>query len=132
MSDETLYAQYEAAMRHPQFTGASRKHVAAFEEIPPMTTERTIDRLVRDLAQSGAPPDLIERARAGAYDDYESDSATPLGDLIRDLERAGLHLMAQAARHGAYEGTREEAEAWMAREGRYLFNTWHPRRRGQR
>jgi hypothetical protein len=61
------------------------------------------------------------KALDGAYDDYESLSATPIRDLVRDLTLAGFHALREQAMQGAYDGTREEADAWMEREGKHLL-----------
>ena len=61
------------------------------------------------------------QARLGSYDDYESESATPIADLVTELERRGLRDLANRARDGEWDGTKEEAEAWYQREGKYLL-----------
>jgi hypothetical protein len=61
--------------------------------------------------------DLERKARAGDFDDYESESATPIVDLVMTLERLGKHKLADRARNGEFDGSKGEAEAWAKREG---------------
>jgi hypothetical protein len=60
--------------------------------------------------------DLERKARAGDFDDYESESPTPIIDLIFALEAAGKTSLANRARNGEFDGTKEEAEAWRNKE----------------
>jgi hypothetical protein len=55
---------------------------------------------------------MITAARAGCYDDFKSESATPIMDLVRDLRQAGLTHLAQRAMDGEFDATQEESEAW--------------------
>ncbi len=72
-------------------------------------------------------------ARAGWYDDFESESATPINDLVAALRevsdanpgdndlRDQTMKLAVRAMEGEWDGTKEEAEAWAASaEGREL------------
>jgi hypothetical protein len=86
----------------------------------------TKEKLATALVQAHAPPWMIDKARKGGYDDYESESATPINDLVNDLVKHGLDNPAMdALKHdavrGRFDGTKEESEAWMKREGRHLF-----------
>ena len=81
----------------------------------------TKERLARVLEASHAPVEMIAKARAGAYDDYESDSATPIINLVHDLEAAGLSSLAEKARDGVFDSTKAEAERWFQREGKDLL-----------
>ena len=66
--------------------------------------------------------DIERRARAGEYDDFESDSATPIVDLVRLLRQAGADDLAVRAMNGEWDGTLEESEAWAASpEGREMI-----------
>lgn len=60
--------------------------------------------------------EMEKAARAGRYDDYESPSATPIVDLVRDLLTAGKKELAERAMNGEWDGTKEEADAWEKRE----------------
>lgn len=83
-----------------------------------MTTK---ERLTKALTEANAPLVMIEAARLGQYDDYESDSATPALDLIRDCQIFGLPQLRERVMKGEFDGTREEADAWFEREGKDLL-----------
>lgn len=78
--------------------------------------ERTKERLARDLDQAGLHT-LADKARAGDYDEVESDSALPLTDLACDLAAAfiGGNEMAKPLRQklidGDYDATEDEWDA---------------------
>lgn len=74
----------------------------------------TAERLACALEQGRAPKAMVTAARAGCYDDFRSESATPIMDLVRDLRAAKLEAMAQRAMDGEFDATKEEAEAWAA------------------
>jgi hypothetical protein len=76
----------------------------------------TKERLAQVLHAAGLF-EMETAARAGHYDDYESDIATPIGELFRDLKKAGRDDLAQRAFNGEWDGTKEEAEAWAEKEG---------------
>lgn len=83
----------------------------------------TKERLAADLRAAGAPAFMVYKALDGAYDDYESPSATPIIDLVRACLATGkpaLRAIADAAKDGKYDGTKAEADAWFQREGRHL------------
>lgn len=82
----------------------------------------TKERLVQDLRAAQAPQRMIDLAEAGYYDDYLSEIATPIIQLVIDATHAGLSEIAEAAKSGQYDGTRQEADAWFQREGRHLFS----------
>lgn len=85
-------------------------------------TEPTTEKLARALTFAGAPTAMIERARAGYYDDYKSPQAFPIMELVKDAEAAGLTAIAEAAKDGAFDATEEESDAWAASpEGRATF-----------
>lgn len=65
--------------------------------------------------------DLEQEARAGRFDDFESESATPQIDLVQALRSAGVDDLAQRAMNGEWDCTPEEAEAWFQREGKDLL-----------
>jgi hypothetical protein len=46
---------------------------------------------------------MIDDASRGRYDDFESDSATPIMDLVRDSRAAGLDDIAQRAINGEFD-----------------------------
>jgi hypothetical protein len=84
---------------------------------------KTKVRLAQDLKEHGAPDWMIRKAIDGYYDDYESPIATPCIQLVIDLNLAGLLDMANEAKNGKYDGTKEEADAWLAKEGQDLLDT---------
>ena len=65
--------------------------------------------------------DLERAARAGQYDDYESESPTPIHDLVADLLRARRKDLAQRAASGEWDGTEAEARRWMTENGRRIL-----------
>lgn len=81
----------------------------------------TSDRLAAALVAANAPKAMITAARAGCYDDFRSESATPIMDLVRDPRQAGLTHLADRAIAGEFDATAEEAQAWAAANlGRFL------------
>jgi hypothetical protein len=81
----------------------------------------TNERLAQALEKANAPIHMVDRARAGQYNDFESDSATPIINLVRDLRLCGLSELAVRAMNGEFDSTKEEAEAWFEREGKNLI-----------
>lgn len=82
---------------------------------------RTKDKLAHALREAGAPEAMVNKALAGAYDDYESESATPINELIRDASKHGLSTIVGRAMNGDFDATREEARAWFNKEGKNLI-----------
>jgi hypothetical protein len=82
-----------------------------------MPSQPTKEKLAVALTTAGAPAAMIQRARDGGYDDYESESATPIVDLVNDACRYGLKDIVQRAMNGEFDGSSEEADAWFEREG---------------
>jgi len=79
---------------------------------------------VSDWLRSCTPKDYSrwrKKARAGHYDDFKSDIAMPIVQLVMDLEAAGKHDLANRARNGEFDSTKEESEEWYAREGHKLL-----------
>lgn len=62
------------------------------------------DRLAEALIKAGASPAMIASAREGRYSDYESESATPINDLVNDCRIAGLNGIARRAMDGEFDG----------------------------
>jgi hypothetical protein len=77
------------------------------------------DLMVTTKDERVAP--LILKARHGDYDDYESHSATPQSDLVRDLLALGHEQLVKRVINGEFDGTREEAQAWYEREGKNIL-----------
>ena len=78
----------------------------------------TKDRLAQVLREAGAPARMVTLAESGQYDDFLSDSPTPIVNLVRDLQFVGLHDLAMRVMGGEFDATKEEAEAWFEREGK--------------
>jgi hypothetical protein len=72
----------------------------------------TAEYLAAALRSAGAPDDMIDKARDGYYDDYRSPLATPITQLVGDAVSFGLAEIAERARRGDFDATREEADAW--------------------
>lgn len=73
----------------------------------------TTERLAQALEAAGAPTDMIDRARAGFYDDYKSPLALPITELVKDARANGLDAIAADAMDGRYDATKEESDAWF-------------------
>jgi hypothetical protein len=86
-----------------------------------MTERTSTERLLEDLEAAHAPRFMLRKACEGQYNDYLSNSATPIMDLVRDATAANLRPIVQWAKAGKYDGTKAEADAWFQREGRQLF-----------
>lgn len=82
---------------------------------------KTKEKLASALTVANAPLAMIEDALKGKYDDFESDSPTPIVDLVKDCKMFGLEDMAKRAMNGEFDGTKEESQAWFEREGKDLI-----------
>lgn len=91
------------------------------EQIP--TTERLARAL--EAADDSALASMIALARAGHYDDFKSDIATPIVALVNDLQTAGHSELAQRAMNGEFDATPAEGEAWFQSEGLDLLRRWN-------
>jgi hypothetical protein len=77
-----------------------------------MTTKApTKERLAQVLHAAGLF-NMERMARAGRYDDFESELATPIVQLVADLREAGREDLAKRAINGEWDCTKEESEAW--------------------
>lgn len=72
---------------------------------------KTCEKLALVLNEHGLSA-MAKRAREGYYDDYRSPLATPIMQLVQDLQACGQNELANRAVNGEWDGTREEAEAW--------------------
>ena len=69
---------------------------------------------------------VIDRARAGLYDDYESGLAMPQMELINSIRalnvmtRGKLDSFLNRVKSGEFDATQEESDAWWEREGRQI------------
>ena len=64
------------------------------------------EKLAEALTQAGASPAMIDDAKRGRYDDFESESATPIMDLVRDCRALGLNKLAIRAMNGDFDAER--------------------------
>jgi len=64
---------------------------------------------------------MIDRARLGYYDDFKSDLAYPITQLVNDFRSIRYFSMARRAENGEFDATMEESMAWMEREGKFLL-----------
>lgn len=83
-----------------------------------MTTK---ELLAQAMESEGCPANLISRARGGEFDDFESNSATPIVRLVNELSKLGFPTLAARAIDGEFDSTKEEAEEWFKREGQHLL-----------
>jgi hypothetical protein len=81
----------------------------------------TTEKLALALEKINAPAEMIRAARAGRYDDFKSESTTPILDLMRDLKKIGALGLATRALKGEFDATKEEADAWYEKEGRHVL-----------
>lgn len=95
--------------------------------LPTVETKKmhTKDRLGDALQEIGLS-DMAVKARAGAYDDFLSDSATPIVDLVNDLAKVGTVealALRKRAIDGEFDATAEESEAWAnSPDGQQAFS----------
>ena len=78
--------------------------------------EPTTEKLARALEEASAPSSMVQRARAGLYDDYKSELAMPIMQLVEDCRKHNLSRIAKRAKDGEFDATREEADEWAASE----------------
>ena len=83
---------------------------------------QTKEKLAQALDQAKAPAIMIQKARLGYYDDYESELATPIVQLVHDARSYGLSDIALRGMKGEFDGTKEEGDAWFQKEGRHLLS----------
>lgn len=74
---------------------------------------KTKDKLAQALTEAKAPADMIQRASAGYYDEFESVIKDPIHQLIIDARASGLQDIADKAIKGEFDATSEEGDAWF-------------------
>ena len=68
--------------------------------------------------------DIMNRTRRGHYNECTGPLATPIVQLVTDLTRAGALALAEDARNGKFDATKEEWEEWSASpEGTEVINS---------
>lgn len=94
----------------------------------------TTEKLVAALREAGASQAMIANAEAAQYDDYLSDSAFPIMDLVVAARAEGLGQIVDRAINGDFDATKEESDAWAASEdGQAIFRELlQPRRTNER
>jgi len=77
---------------------------------------RSSEKLARALEGKADPmlAAMVQRAREGYYGDYTSPLTFPEHQLVADLEDHGYHDLAERVKNGEFDGTKAEAEEWMA------------------
>src|SRR5262245_18281078 len=92
-----------------------------------LSTRESLARVLEER-QNPRSAGMIRLVRAGAYDDYLSDSPSPIMDLVRDLSQNGEHDLVGRAIGGEFDGTKDEADAWAhSPEGEKVFREfWGP------
>ena len=79
----------------------------------PIESIPTTERLARALEAAGAPQDMIARARGGYYDDFKSQEIFPIRTLVEHANLHSLYDIAERAKQGEFDGTKEEGDEWM-------------------
>lgn len=77
---------------------------------------KTKERLERDLRAEGLD-NLADLAAKGTFDDFESYLTFPSTALVLALAAAGRPDLEKRAADGEWDGTKEEADDWLRREG---------------
>lgn len=75
-------------------------------------------KLAAALREAKAPDGMIQAAEDGYYSDYDSPLDTPCIQLVHDLIANGMIALADRAKEGEFDGTKEESDAWWEREGK--------------
>jgi hypothetical protein len=81
-----------------------------------MSSRDTSQYLAEELQKAGAPPDMIQRARAGYYHDFKSPLAMPITQLVHDAMTHDLLDIVKRAHRGEFDATKEEADEWAKSE----------------
>lgn len=74
---------------------------------------KTKDKLINDLKDAPAPDWMIRNAEQSLYDNFKSPLNEPILQLINDCEAIDLTQLAERAKNGEYDGTKEEANFWL-------------------
>lgn len=86
-----------------------------------MATKTTSQKLAEVLQEAGLH-EMSKKAATGYYDDFSSPIATPKLTLIRELAAVGKKDLVRRVMEGEWDATKEEADAWYAREGHRLLH----------
>ena len=93
-----------------------------------MNSKEKLAQALEEVQKQGIPGSLTwnrigimtKKAKEGYYSDYDSPLATPCIQLVKDLDSLGLTELADRAKEGEFDATKEESDAWYQREGRAL------------
>lgn len=84
--------------------------------------EAMTEKLARALIHAQAPQVMIERARAGYYDDYKSPLSLPIQALVQHARLYHLNGIALRAMNGEFDAQEWEADEWAkSDEGQAAF-----------
>jgi hypothetical protein len=86
-----------------------------------MANKPTSEKLAESLTHSQAPHVMIDRARAGHYDEYKSDLPFPISALVEDARKYHLNNIALRAINGEFDAQDWEANQWAESEEGRLF-----------
>lgn len=85
----------------------------------------TSEKLAQALREANAPLDMISRAEAGYYDDFRSELAFPMRQLVLDAVAHELPQIAMAAIDGQFDAQSWEADEWAkSEEGQETFKKY--------
>ena len=79
------------------------------------------ERLVEALREDQAPIWIINAAREGHFDDFDTWSAHPIMDLIETCKANGLRDIAARAQEGEFNSTLQEARDWFKKNRGLIF-----------
>lgn len=72
----------------------------------------TSEKLAQSLRAVNAPLDMIVRAEVGYYDDFRSELAYPVKQLVLDAVANGLPDIAMRAMESEFDAQNWEIDAW--------------------
>ena len=90
-----------------------------------MSTILTTEKLALALEACNDPAlkTMIKLARMGHYDDYKSELVAPIFTLVIDAVNAGHPEIAERAKNGDFDATKEESNAYLSSpEGQEIIN----------
>lgn len=83
-----------------------------------MNSKQKLSQALKDV---NAPNYMIERAEKGYYSDFESELAMPMVQLVKDCLSLGFSNIAERAKDGEFDSTKEESDEWYEKEGKQLI-----------
>lgn len=73
-----------------------------------MSTKERLAAVLREHKHT----EMASKALAGYYDDFESELAFPIAQLVRDLQKRGDFELAERVKNGEFDATDKEADEW--------------------